>query len=121
MKILETDYMKLTILNNKIVLVDVADGIEITKEKTQLGIAMVEKEMPGDYGVIINRKEDYSFIPVDVYSVHNSHPRMKAIALVIYDNRIVLPVATEQRLFKGKLEAFNSVKLAKEWIDSAVD
>jgi len=122
MKILETDSINITILDDKMVQIDVhVDGVEIDKEKCKLAHALVANEMPGDYGVIINRKADYSIMPLDVYEVHNAHEHLKAIALVTYENRHSLPVATEQRLFNGELDEFDSIDKAREWIEQVVN
>ena len=43
---------------------------------------------------------------------------LKAIPIVKHNHPIGLPVKTEQKLFKGKLDMFTSIKEAHSWLNS---
>ena len=116
MKYLDTDFIHISILDDKTVLVEAMEGVEIDLEKSKYANELIESEMPDDYGMIINRKADYSIVPVDVYNILNSLKKLKAIAIVVYKSRNFLPVETEKKLFKGKLEVFDSVQEAHQWV-----
>ena len=70
--------------------------------------------------MIIDRKEDYSIIPVDVYEVINSMDRLKAIAIVLYNETAKLGMATEKHLFNGSLAVFDNVEVARVWLKDVV-
>jgi len=121
MKYLDTDFIHISILDNKTVLVEAMEGVEINLEKSKYANELIESEMPGNYGMIINRKADYSIVPVDVYNILNSLKKLKAIAIVVYNRRNFLPVETEKKLFKGRLEVFNSVQEAHQWVSQVLN
>jgi len=83
MKYIDTDAVHMTILDDSVVLVEARHGVEISSVNARVANELIAREMPGNYGMIINRKEDYSIVPVDVYEVLNRMDRLKAIALVL--------------------------------------
>lgn len=116
MKYIETDYIHISILDDRTVLLEAIDGVEIDGQKSREANSLIEKAMPGDYGMIIDRKSDYSIVPVEVYKILNSLEKLKAIAIVVHNKSNFLPIGTEQRLFKGELEVFKYIKEAHKWI-----
>ncbi|MDH5473802.1 MAG: hypothetical protein OEY61_13205 [Gammaproteobacteria bacterium] len=120
MKYIETDFIHISILDDRTVLVEAIEGVEINHEKSRQANELIESNMPGDYGMIIDRKSDYSIVPHDVYNILNSLAKLKAIAIVVHKKNF-LPISTEKKLFRGKLEAFSSIQQAHEWIASIVE
>ena len=100
MKSIETDFIHVSILDEKTVLVEAVDGVDIDDKKSQYGCALIDKEMSGDYGMIIDRKTDHSIVPIDVYRNLNGLQKLKAIAIVLHKKRNFLPIEMEQKLFK---------------------
>jgi hypothetical protein len=116
MKYIATDFIHISILDAQSVLVEAMDTVEIDLEKSKYANELIENEMPGDYGMIIDRKADYSIVPVDVYDILNKIQKLKAIAIVTHNKRSYFPVSIEQKLYKGKFGTFQSIKQAHEWI-----
>ena len=116
MKLIETDFVHINIINDKTVLVEAMEGVEINHEKSQQANDLIEKEMPGNYGMIINRKADYSIDPVPVYKILNQYKNLKAIAIVSPGKVNFLPIETEKFLYHGKLEIFQEINEAQDWI-----
>ena len=48
--------------------------------------------MSGHYGMIIDRKSDYSIVPIDVYEVLNGLEKLKAIAVVVRNEQNFLSI-----------------------------
>lgn len=119
MKHLHNDFMHISILDSMTVLVEAREAVEIDYEKAKHANELIEAEMSGDYGMIIDRKSAYSIVPIDVYKILNNLKHLKAIALVVH-KRNFLPISTEKKLFKGKLEVFDSIKEAHEWCSLAI-
>ena len=117
MKTIDLEYVTLTFIDDKTVLVEAKYGVEITGEDCPNTHEIIEKEMSADYGMIINRKEDYSIAPLQVYNVLNGFKRLKAIAIVNHKARTAICVETEQKLFRGQLEDFTTVDAARSWLD----
>jgi hypothetical protein len=111
-----TGFGQFSFLDAHTVVATAHDGVEIDGQKVQQAIALIEKELTGDYALILNRKEDYSIVPVEVYKYFGSLGRLKAIAIVMYSHREFLPGDMEQRLFKGMLGKFNSIEKAHSWL-----
>jgi hypothetical protein len=116
MKKIDTDFIHINILDEKTVLVEAMEGVDITFEKSRYANQLIEDAMPGNYGMIIDRKADYSIVPVDVYNVLNSLKRLKAIAIVVHNKMSYFPLSAEQKLYQGKLEVFQTVDEAYQWI-----
>lgn len=121
MKYLNTDCMHISIIDDSSVLVEAMDGVEIDGKQAQYANNLIHEEMPGPYGMIIDRKSDYSIVPVAVYNILNSLENLKVIAIVIHGARTFLPIETEKRLFKGKLEVFRTIREAHEWVHATLD
>lgn len=92
------------------------EGVNIDGKKVEYAIDLIEKELPGDYAMILDRKADYSVVPVEVYKFFASREKLKAIAIVTYKGRDFLPDNMEQRIFENKIEKFSSINEAHEWI-----
>jgi hypothetical protein len=120
MKYVETDFNHISILDDIAVLIEAIDGVDICAEKAKYANDLIEKEMPANYGLIIDRKADYSIVPVEVYNALNKYERLKAIAIVLQNKRNFLPVTTEKKLFKGQLEVFKTIKEAHAWITGVI-
>ena len=99
MKYIDTDFIHICILDTTTVLVEAIDGVEIDSEKSQYANRLIENEMPGDYGMIIDRKADYSIVPLDVYRNLNNIKKLKAIAIVVHNKTNFLPIASEKRMY----------------------
>ena len=121
MKYIATDFIHINILDAETVLVEAFDGVDINAEKSIYANQLIEKEMTNYYGMIIDRKADYSIVPVDVYNVLNSFKRLKAIAIVLHNKRSYFPISAEQKLYKGKLEVFQTVDQAHKWIKEVLN
>ena len=117
MKYIDTDFIHISILDAKTVLVEAMYGVDIDLEKSRYANQLIANEMPANYGMIIDRKADYSIVPVDVYNVLNSFERLKAIALVVHNNKSYFPVSVEQKLYQGQLEVFQTINQAHRWIE----
>ena len=115
MKYLDTDFIHIQILDPQTVLVEAIDGVEIDLEKSKHANDLIENEMSNDYKMIINRKADYSIVPIDVYKILNGLKKLKSIGIVVNNKPNFLPMSTEKKLFKGKLEFFQTIKDAHEW------
>lgn len=121
MKYIDTDFIHICILDDHTALVEAIDGVEIDDEKSKYANKLIENEMPDNYGMIIDRKADYSIVPIDVYRNLNKIDKLKAIAIVVHNKTNFLPIESEKRFFNGKLEVFEYIKEAHEWITTTVN
>ena len=120
MKQFDIQFAHIKILDTQTVLVQAKDGIEIDEKKSQIALTLIENEMPADYGLIIDRKADYSIVPIDVYRTLNESNSLKAIAIVLNGKRSVLPDNLEKNLFKGELAVFQTIDEAHEWLSRTI-
>lgn len=115
-KIQETDFGKFTFLDEHVVVAEALEGVNIDGEKVANAVKMIEEEFPGDYAIILNRKSDYSVMPVEVYTFFNTLKRLRALAIVSYKTRDFLPEGMEKNIFERNIEKFHSVEVAHEWL-----
>lgn len=72
------------IISESIVEVIIDDGIEMTLEMVEEYHDFIVKHMPGEFGLLVNRLNHYSYSYEAQLSVSSSD-KMKAIAFVYYD------------------------------------
>ena len=113
-----TDFGKFTFLDKKTVVATANHGTNIDATKVQLAIDLIENELSGPYALILDRKSDYSIVPVEVYSFFSSIKRIKAIAIVRYNEREILPNNMEEKIFGKNIEKFSTINEAHEWTNS---
>ena len=121
MKKIDTGYCDVTFLDDKLLVIEARDGVEITADVSSRGYDAIEKEMPGDYGVIIDRIKDYSIAPVEVYDIMNRRQRLRAVALVAHRQTTVRSAEMERRLSIKPLECFLNLEDAVSWIRTQVN
>lgn len=117
-KTLKAYFGQFFFLDDHTVVAQANEGVNIDGKKVQFAIDLIEKELPGDYALILDRKTDYSVVPVEVYKFFASREKLKAIAIVTYKERHILPENMEQRIFKGSVEKFTSINDAHEWLQT---
>ena len=114
----KADFGQFVFLDEHTVVAAANEGVNIDSAKIQYAINLIEKELPGEYAIILDRKSDYSVVPVEVYTFFSNVKRLKALAIVRYAAREFLPHNMEQRIFKRKIEKFTSINDAHEWINN---
>jgi len=117
---IETDILFAEKLADNIVLVEAKYGVEINKEKSLNSNKILVEAMAGDYGMIVDRKLDYSIDPVSIYGLLNTIEPLKVIAIVLHKESSLSMIPTEKRLFKGPLEVFWNVEDAQVWMANAL-
>lgn len=118
-KIINIDFGQFNFLDERTVVATAHEGENIDAKKVHDGIALIEQTLPGNYALILNRKNDYSIVPVEVYKYFASLERLKAIAIVHYSNREFLPDNMEQRIFGRTIQKFKTVDDAHDWLNSS--
>lgn len=121
MKTIETPAAIATILDERMVLIRAKSGVEINHRGAAEGDRLVSEAMAGDYGLIIDRREDYSVQPVEVFRILNQNKKLKAIAIVAHRPSTVQNAEIDRRLFRGKLAVFGDLDTARNWLNAALD
>jgi len=110
-----------TILNKRIVLVRMKDGTNVDGEIAREGNHAIARAMGGDYGMLIDRTQDYSIMPVEVFNILNNIPTLKAIAVVIHRPRSEINTLLDQRLSQVPLDIFSTIEEAQQWLETTLD
>ena len=116
MNAISTDFNKVTVIEGGIAVIEGEHGVEIDHSKANITFDIIEKEISGDYGIIINRKKDYSVIPHEIYDVMNKRKRLRAVAMVAYRTETRLSAEIEKALYKGLFKLFHNLSEATDWI-----
>ena len=115
----ESDLARIDLIAEKIAIVEISEGQDVCLNKIQQLQEQLESYIKGDYGIIVHRKNSYSFDPIAVYKALDQLPRLKGIAIV--NNKLEpLPAGSEKRFFHGALEYFDSVQNAFNWISQTL-
>lgn len=116
----ETDIVLARRLTDTIILVEPRYGAEINRESAAKTNEIISAMMPEKYGMIVDRKMDYSIDPVGVYALLNQIPNLEAIAILLHSEKMLSMIPLEQKLFKGPLEAFWDIESAQVWLESTL-
>lgn len=120
MTIVDTPFLCATVVEDGIVLIEGRSGVNIDAQKARHVNELIAKAMPGKYGFVINRKEDYSIIPVEVYEVLNGMDRLEAIAVVTHRESSSVFAAIEKSLFHRQFKLCGDVDSARAWVRSVI-
>ncbi len=116
-KVIETDILTATFHSDTVVTVRGKPHVHIDREKSAHSNQLIQDLMPGNYGMIIDREEDYSITPVEVFEILNNIEKLKAIAIVVHRNSSAKATNIDKLFSKIPLEVFFSVAEAKNWLD----
>ena len=116
MKTIDLDFGQFVFLDDHAVIAAANEGANIGPGHAQKAVEMIEEKLPGDYALILDRKADYSVMPLEVYRYFDSLKRLKAIAIVKYKDRDFLPNDMESLLYSGMIKKFDSIEDAHHWV-----
>lgn len=112
------------VLSDSVIEVIVDEGIEMTLEMVEEYHDFIVNNMPGDFGLLINRINRYSYSYEAQLSVSSSE-NMKAIAFIYYDEETKLSsmALNKIRMNDGwNLKLFSGLELGREtalnWLNS---
>lgn len=114
----ETEDMNLYLLDDHVVLVETKPGVTLDKTKTKRFYDLIETQLPGDYSLIINRKNDYRLMRVEVYGVANTHSRLRGVAIVVHRKLAGAMAEIEAPLCQKQFAKFANVDDAVAWARS---
>lgn len=105
-KKIETVFLRVIILDPVTAMVEAMPGVEVDSNKARQALDLIENAVSGSYGLIVNRKSDYSIVPIDVFNVLNRRDRLIAITIVLHRRKHLLPVSTE-KIIPGAVTGFS--------------
>lgn len=109
-----------SILSDHLVLLRAKAGVEVNRENATEANRLISDAMPGDYGEIIDRQEDYSLAPVEVYGVLNQVTKLKAIAIVVHREGSLATAAIGKHLYRNPIAIFTDLQEAKDWLEETL-
>jgi hypothetical protein len=115
---LNTQKVTATFVNDHIVILCAHHGVSIDGDEAAAIIALLEKNLPGNYAIVINRVNDYSVAPVAVYQVLNNTSRLQGIAIVTYREISSTVSDIEKSLSVKPLQVFSDLDAAETWLES---
>jgi len=115
-KSIESDFGQFIFLDEHTVVAKAYAKENIDAAKVKHAIELIEKEQPGDYGIILDRSSTYSVMPVEVYRFFGSITRLKVMAIVKYREIDVLPENMEQKISGKPVMKFSAIDDAHEWV-----
>jgi hypothetical protein len=113
---LQTPAFVADILDDHTVRFEAREGVDTDAERVRLSARKIGEAYSGDYGMIVDRKADYSLDPVPVYAILDALSNLKAIAIVCYRSTTLGMIAMERKLSRGELEGFSGLDCARAWL-----
>jgi len=110
-----TNFGHFIILNERTVVACANEGENINLAKAKIAINLIEKALPAEFVLIMDRKNHYSIEPVEVYKYFGQVVRLRGIAIVTYRSPDFLPDNMEQRIAQVEMRKFSSVEDALMW------
>lgn len=114
---IEGRYGSAVFIDERIVYMRMKEGVNVTLEGARSSHTQIAKQMPGPYGLLVDRVHDYSVAPVEIYEFLNTIDNLKAIANVVYRDSTQSALLPAMRIYKGHFESFGSVEEAHAWLD----
>lgn len=105
----------LQLLDGHVVLIETRQGVTVSREMARQVCDLLERQLAGDYSLVINRKEDYSIALVETYGELNSRKRLRKIAVVSYRKLTDRIADIEKELYHKELSVFSNVEDAIAW------
>ena len=78
---------------------------------------LMVQHLPGDYGLIVDRREDYSLRPVQVFQFLNQWAPLQAIAIVVHRHHSKTVAEIDKALSRKPLKIVGSLAQAQDWIN----
>ena len=108
----------LTFPNTHSVIAQGKSGANVDRDMVRQVHQVIHDHLGGDYGMIVDRREDYSLAPVQVFDFLNNWVPLKAIAIVTHRTMSKTIAQIDQSLSNKPLALFDSIEEAQAWIDT---
>ncbi len=121
MRTISLDYGDFQFAENNITTVTMTEGIQVTKQLAIEILKLLSKEVTVDSGIIINRKNKYSYTLEGMRMLTDPNTR-KIIATAIVDHKdnsekvSHLQIKLLEIYGRSNMQMFDSLELAEEWI-----
>jgi hypothetical protein len=115
---LDLGHAILTVLDEHVVLVETKAGVTRDRHMTRQLYEEVEQMLPGEYSLVVNRKNEYVMWCVETYDETNGRERLRGIAIVTYQAINALMIEYEAKLCQKPFKNFNRVDEAVSWAKS---
>lgn len=115
MKEIDAEYAKLSLYDDRIVLVETKPGVIVEGEMVRKALDLVEQHVAVDYGVVINRKNEYKLLRFEIYGEVNNRDRLKGIAIVTHSKAADMLTDLEAPLCRKAFAKFGNVDEALIW------
>ncbi|MDX1810521.1 MAG: hypothetical protein R3240_01120 [Gammaproteobacteria bacterium] len=103
-------------MTDNIMMLEVRTGVEVNQDSATETVEKMINIMKGDFGLIINRVNDYSIDPFSIYTYLNTKPSLKAMAIVVHRESYLKLMPMQQNIFKNPIEGFLALEDAIDWM-----
>jgi hypothetical protein len=103
--------------NQHTAVVRVKAGTSVCHDMVRDIHTLIARHLGCDYGLIVDRAEDYSLLPVQVFQFLNHWAPVKVIAIVAHRTMSKTVAEIDKSLSRKPLQVFVSIDEAQTWID----
>jgi hypothetical protein len=112
---LETGFAIFYLIDEKVILVEVRNGVFVDRKIVKHHLNLLERLIGKNYGIVDNRKNDFSHDIVEIYEEFHSRVRLKKVAVVTHRNQTKLISKIEGQLCQKDFAVFDDVESAIRW------
>ena len=118
MKSVKIGNASISIIDDEIILFEADPDSVVDKTKARNFYAEIERQVAGEYSIIIHRKHKYQLLRMEVFNVINSQERLRAMAVVAPEDVSKKMADIEAPLCKKPFATFTDIDSAVSWIRS---
>lgn len=115
---INTDSSLITLLDDHVVLIETNEGLILDKTAVRRLYEKIEQLLSGDYSLVINRRNKYKLMRIEVYKEANAHDRLRGIAIVTHQKVAGMMAGMEAPLSQKPFSTFTDIDDAIAWAKS---
>jgi hypothetical protein len=112
---IDADYARLRLHGERIVIVETKPGVLVEGSMVRKALDLIEAHIPTDYGVVIDRKNDYRLMRFEIYEEVNSREKLRGLAIVTHSKAANMLTELEAPLCRKAFAKFDCMDDAVNW------
>ena len=118
METINTGKAQISVINEHIVLFEANPDIVIDQKTAINFYDEIEKHIPGNYGLIIHRKNKYQLLRMEVFHIINNRKRLVGLAIVAPKDIARKMADMEAPLCEKPFSTFSDIDDAAAWLNT---
>jgi hypothetical protein len=114
-KTIELEKSKLIFVDDHVVITETKEGVTIDAPFVKQAYDIIEENLPGNYTLILDRKNKYRLMRFEVAKEDAQRDRLKGIATVVYNSTSMQMAKIDKPVSKKPFDIFDNLDDAIAW------